>query len=161
MITAHLPAGYLTGRAFAIAGPTLWAAVLGGILPDFDLIWFYLIDDRAFHHHHYLVHVPAFWAAIALVVFPLIRVFQPRWTWPAIAFFAALFVHICLDAIAGGIKWFWPFSNELFYIVTVEAVQRHWLLNFIIHPIFLLEIAIWIAAFVVWHRTRRARQRKA
>ena len=36
----------------ACAGTLLWAAVMGGVLPDLDLIWFYLIDNRAFHHHH-------------------------------------------------------------------------------------------------------------
>lgn len=152
MITAHLPSGYITGRAFARAGPALWAAVAAGILPDLDLIWFYFIDNRAFHHHHYWVHIPAFWAAIALVTFPFLHWVKPGWMRPVLAFFAAIFVHLCLDSIAGGVKWLWPVSNHLFHLITIPAQYSHWILNFILHPVFLLELAIWAAALFLWWR---------
>ena len=116
--------------------------MLGGVLPDLDLIWFYFVDNRAFHHHHYWVHIPAFWAMVALVTFPILRVFKPTWRRAAVAFFAAILVHMCLDSVAGGVKWLWPFSDAFFQLVTVPAAQSHWILNFVLHPVFLLEIAI-------------------
>lgn len=159
MITAHLPAGYLTGRAMAPSGLVLWAAVLGGILPDLDLIWFYLIDNRAFHHHRYWVHIPGFWAMVATLCLPLARYVAPRWFWPTLAFFAAIFIHLCLDSISGGIAWLWPVSGTLFYLIEVPARQNHWVLNFILHPVFLLEILIWLIA--LWLYLREPSSRKS
>ncbi|MGK7754086.1 MULTISPECIES: metal-dependent hydrolase [unclassified Roseovarius] len=149
MITAHLPAGYVTGRAFARSGPVLWAAMLGGVLPDLDLIWFYLIDGRAFHHHHYWVHIPAFWVASAFIVLPLATWRGTQWVRPALAFFAAILVHLLLDTVAGGIKWLWPVRDRFFHLVTVPAAHAHWILNFILHPVFLAELAIWAAALLI------------
>ena len=155
MITAHLPAGYVTGRAFARSGPILWAAVLGGLLPDLDLIWFYLIDDRAFHHHHYWVHIPAFWAALAAILLSLATARGSCWSRPALSFFASILVHLLLDTVAGDIKWLWPFSDRFIHLVTVPAVHSHWILNFILHPVFLAELAIW--ALALFHLGRRHR----
>ena len=157
MITAHFPSGYVTGRAFAHSGPVLWAAMLGGFLPDLDLIWFYFIDDRAFHHHHYWVHIPAFWAVLALVTFPILKAFKPTWCRAVVAFFAAILLHMCLDSVAGGVKWLWPFSDEFFQLVTVPAAQSHWILNFVLHPVFFLEIAIWATALFFWRQSRSSK----
>ena len=51
MITAHLPSGYVLARVFRWTGLSFAAALVGATFPDIDLIWFYFIDDRAFHHH--------------------------------------------------------------------------------------------------------------
>ncbi|MEM8593156.1 MAG: metal-dependent hydrolase, partial [Pseudomonadota bacterium] len=71
MILAHLPAGYILGRALKPAPYVMPAALIGSMLPDFDLIFFYLIDDRAIHHHRYWVHIPGFWVILALIVLPI------------------------------------------------------------------------------------------
>lgn len=155
MITAHLPAGYITGRVFARAGPMIWAALAGSMLPDLDLIWFYFIDNRSLHHHHYWVHIPAFWVALALLILPLTARRTPHWLGPALAFFAALAVHLALDTISGDIKWLWPVSDRFFHLVTVPATQAHWILNFILHPVFLAELAIWAVALFLWARRQR------
>ena len=157
MITAHLPSGYITGRALAPSGPMLWAAILGGILPDLDLIWFYLIDGLAFHHHHYWVHIPGFWAFVALVTLPALAILRRAWLPAALAFFAGLTVHLLLDSIAGDIKWLWPLSDQFLHLVDVPARQSHWILNFILHPVFLAELAIWATALWLWFgQTERA-----
>lgn len=128
------------------------AAVLGGILPDFDMIWFYLIDDRAFHHHRYWVHIPAFWAMVAAVTLPLVTLFCRRFLMAAFAFFAALLVHVCLDTIGGDIMWHWPWSDNFTSLVSVPARYDNWVLNFVLHPVFLLELMIWAAALWLWFR---------
>ncbi|SLN36844.1 hypothetical protein ROA7450_01753 [Roseovarius albus] len=152
MITAHLPAGYITGRSLAHSGPVVLAAVLGGIFPDLDLIRFYFVDGRSIHHHNYWVHVPAFWAIVTLVFLilePRISASLRQCGW---AFLLAVSVHILLDGLAGGIKWLWPLSDQLYYIVTVPTRFENWILNFILHPIFLFEIAIWAVAIRLWFK---------
>lgn len=147
MITAHLPAGYLTGRAFkGRSGAIMAAALIGSILPDFDLIWFYFVDDRALHHHRYWVHAPGFWLMIAAVALPALKALYPKALRPALAFFAAVFVHLVLDTLAGSIMWLWPLSTTLYALVEVPATQSHWILSFLLHWTMLCELAIWIAA---------------
>lgn len=153
MIIAHLPSGYILGRHWAAAPMVLPAAVLGGILPDFDMIWFYGIDDRAIHHHRYWVHAPGFWAMIALVTLPAIALFARRFLMAALAFFGALLLHICLDTIAGDIMWGWPFSTDFTHLITIPARFDAWVLNFVLHPVFALELAIWAYAIWLWRRT--------
>lgn len=154
MITAHLPSGIVLGKLLPKHPWVFSAAILGAVLPDFDLIWFYFVDDRAFHHHKYWVHAPAFWAVIALITLPAVNMFARRVFSVLIAFFLGLFVHICLDSIAGDIMWAWPFSDKLYHLVSVSARYDNWILNFVLHPVFLLEISIWCWAFalIFWIR---------
>ena len=159
MITAHLPSGYIIGHRLAATRLTMAAAMIGSVFPDFDFIWYFLIDQRMINHHHYWVHIPGFWAAVALILVPLSHVLRPDWTRVALAFLAGVFVHIGLDTIAGDIKWLWPFSDQFFKLVNVPARQSHWVLNFILHPVFLAELLIWAIAIWCWiprHRRRHA-----
>ena len=137
MITAHL---------------VVPAAVLGGVFPDFDMFWFYFIDNRAIHHHRYWVHVPGFWLLLGAVLVPLIAWLGRQWLPAALAFLAAVFVHIGLDSIAGGIMWLWPFSTQLHSLFEIPARYDQWVLNFIPHPVFILELIIWAAALTLWLR---------
>lgn len=152
MITAHLPSGYILGRSWPKGRDVLAAAVLGGVLPDLDLIWFYLIDDRAFHHHRYWVHIPFFWAVVATVTLPLVYVWARQWLLAACAFFAALLLHICLDSVSGDILWHWPWDDRFTSLVSIPARFDNWVLNFILHPVFLLEVLIWSIAIRYWAR---------
>ena len=149
MLTAHLPSGYLLGRLLPKGIPYLMpAALIGAVLPDIDMIWFHLIDDRAFHHHRYWVHIPAFWAAVAIVTLPI--AWRLGYLRTAFVFFAAILMHLILDTIGGGIMWGAPFSDHLHDLVTVPARYGHWVTNFILHWTFLAELAIWIAALTLW-----------
>ena len=152
MITAHLPSGYVLGRLWPAAPLVLPAALIGGTLPDLDLIWFYLIDDRAVHHHRYWVHIPAFWAMIAAVALPLTALVARSYLMAALTFFTAVLLHICLDTIGGDVLWHWPWSDEMTSLVTVPARHGHWVLNFILHPVFALELAIWATVLLLCRR---------
>lgn len=155
MLTAHLPSGYVLGRLLPKSIPyVLPVALVGSVFPDLDMIWFHLIDDRAFHHHKYWVHIPAFWAAVAVVALPLAkwRGFLPT----ALVFFAAIFMHLVLDTVGGGIMWGAPFSNHLFELVTVPARYGHWVTNFLLHWTILAELVIWVAALYLWSTRPRA-----
>lgn len=151
MLTAHLPAGYclsrLTGKSIPGALPV---ALLFSVLPDFDLIWFYWIDDRSIHHHRYWVHIPAFW----LIAGALVTAFLWRTRYRRLVFVAmgAVLLHLVLDSLAGGILWLAPFDTTLYHLVEVQPGEYHWLLAFVVHWTFLAEITIWMAALVLLQR---------
>lgn len=150
MITAHLPSGYLlyraTGRSERLI---LGACLLGAVFPDFDLIWFYLIDDRAIHHHRNWVHAPGFWAIAALASTPLLWQLSPPLKQAGLWFFAAWFVHVCLDSIVGSVMWLWPFSDRFFQLAVVQPTHSHFVLSFMAHWSFLLEVGVWLAALAL------------
>ena len=149
MLTAHLPSGYLLARAVPKGITALMpVALVGAVFPDIDMIWFHLVDHRAFHHHFYWVHIPAFWAAVAVVVLPL-AAWAGRLATAAV-FFAAILIHLVLDSIGGGILWGAPVSDHLFTLVEVPAVRSHWVWSFIFHWTFLAELLIWGAAVLLW-----------
>lgn len=178
MFIAHLPAGYLAARAVA-AGckrympgfrwPVLLAtALFFSVLPDFDLLWFYWVDNRQVLHHRYYTHLPVFW--LVLLVPSLIFMLAARCWLLAVYTFTALFsvlTHQFLDTISGGIKWLWPMANDWTRWFTVPAIYDEWIVNFIFHWTFLLELGICLIAVFVWRqpmvasRKRNTRRQKA
>ncbi|HMS94331.1 MAG TPA: metal-dependent hydrolase [Tabrizicola sp.] len=149
MLTAHLPSGYVLARLLPKGIPYLMpAALIGSVFPDLDMIWFHLIDDRAFHHHRYSVHIPAFWLAVAAIGLPLAA--RLGYFRTALVFFAAILMHLILDTISGGILWGAPFSDHLFALVTVPADYSHWVISFILHWTFLSELVVWALALYLW-----------
>jgi inner membrane protein len=140
MLIAHLPAGYLTARAAGQRqGALLWAALLGAVFPDFDMIWFLFIDQGAIHHHKYWVHAPGFWLILGGLTLPFLRGTPRR---AALMFLAAVMGHLVLDSIRGGIMWLWPLSDDLYRLVTVQPTHSHWVLSFMAHWTFWLELAV-------------------
>ena len=149
MLTAHLPSGYVLGRLLPKSIPALMpVALVGSVFPDIDMIWFHLVDHRAFHHHRYWVHIPAFWAAVAALTLPIAwRLGHLR---TALVFFAAILMHLILDSIGGGIMWAAPVSDHLYALVTVPPTKSHWVASFILHWTFLAELTVWGAALYLW-----------
>ncbi|MCB4457260.1 metal-dependent hydrolase [Leisingera sp. McT4-56] len=155
MLTAHLPSGYVLARLAPEGHRFLMpAALLGAVLPDFDMLWFHFIDDGSIHHHLYWVHVPAFWAAVAALTLPVLAFLARALLAPALMFFAALFLHMVLDTIGGGILWAAPFDSGLYTLVEVPAAQAHWVLSFLLHWTFLLELGVWALALYLWRTGR-------
>ena len=64
MLIAHLPAGYLLTTAMQ-ARARVWSrsvmatGLVAGVLPDVDLLWFYLVGDRQVVHHASNAFLPA------------------------------------------------------------------------------------------------------
>ncbi len=156
MIIGHLPSGYILGRALGVGTPLLmFACILGAVFPDFDLLLFYLVDDRAFHHHRYWVHAPGFWLIVSGVVIPVLWMLSRPFLKVFLAFLAGAILHVLLDSIAGGIMWFWPFQNDLISLVTVQPTHSHFILSFMAHWTFWLELALWAIAIGLYLRGRR------
>jgi inner membrane protein len=163
MLIAHAPAGFITAKLlfprfrrhslplipFCVAG------VLGGIAPDFDLLYYYLIDHRAHHHHGYFTHYPLFWGVLLVAA--------AIWAWraeskriAALAFIFTLngFGHLLLDSVVGGIRWLAPFSAKSYALARVHGPLHPVWLNFVLHWSFLLELAI--VAWALWLLPGRA-----
>lgn len=120
------------------------AALIGSVAPDFDMLWFHLVDNGSLHHHRYWPHIPIIWSGIAAVV--LAAIWRTGWRSAGLSFFAAIFLHLVLDSIAGGILWAYPWNDTLYYWVEVPAAYDHWVISFVLHWTFGLEVAVWLAA---------------
>jgi membrane-bound metal-dependent hydrolase YbcI (DUF457 family) len=152
---AHLPAGWLATSALlrgrAPAPPArrrlLALGLLASVLPDFDLVWFFLVDERRHVHHAYLTHKPGAWLlalAAAALVMRMMR--ASRTAWLALAVFGAnVMLHLVLDTTAGGIRWLWPATEAEFALSHPSARYSPWYLNFVLHWTFALEVAITLA----------------
>ena len=149
MFIAHLPAGYIASKLlyprFRHHGVGLknfmWAGIGGALVPDVDLLYFYLLDHRQHHHHSYITHFPMLWIALVAI--------SSAWlSWgrskdaaalACIFSFNGLF-HMFLDTIVGDIWWLAPFVDRPFAFFSVPAVHHPWWLNFILHWSFALEL---------------------
>lgn len=146
MFIAHLPAAYVALRLWprALSRRASTAFLAGAVAPDLDLIWFYTLGARAVHHHDYITHRPALWLALLLA------------TWPhpaARALSLGALLHLALDTVTGKVAWLWPLSARATPLVAVPATQDHWVLSFLLHWSFGLELAILALATALALRT--------
>lgn len=151
MLIAHLPAGYLLARRIA---PRLAAApadarrlmavgLAASVLPDIDLVYFYLIDGRQTLHHDYWTHIPAFWLAAMLAAAGLLWLARVTVPWREfLVFLVVVFLHLALDTPTGGIAWGWPVSLHPFLLVEIPARFDWWVWSFVLHWTFLAELGI-------------------
>jgi inner membrane protein len=164
MFIGHLPAGCLAttlllDRAHAPAAARrrlLIVGLIASVLPDLDLLWFYTVGQRRQVHHAYLPHLPlacaAFFAAAALLLW-IARARRETWLGWAVAAIN-VFLHLVLDTTAGGIRWLWPSSNAEVALGHVQGRHDPWVLNFVLHWTFALEILLVVAALVLFWRRR-------
>ena len=151
MLIAHLPAGYLLARRLvprldpeaSRRRRLLAVCLVAAVLPDIDLLYFYLIDGRQTLHHEYWTHIPAFWLVSVGVAVTLFRIARAPVPWPAVAgLLAGVFLHLALDTVTGGIAWLYPWDAGRIVLVVVPARFDWWVWNFILHWSFAVEIAI-------------------
>lgn len=155
MLTAHRPSGYVPWRALPRVKWGLPAALAGAVFPDLDMIWFHFVDHRAFHHHSYWMHIPLSWLLVSAGLLPL--VWRTAWRGAALVLLGAVFLHLILDSIPGGILRGSPVSDHLSALVEVPATLDNWVWSLVLHWTFLLEVAIWLAAGLLLATGRRGR----
>jgi len=150
-LIAHLPAGWLLTRRLAPrlardAGEARRHMALGlaaSVLPDVDLLYFYLIDGRNTVHHDYWTHIPAFWPALAMLTAAVLLLARARVPWRDFAVvLAGVLLHLLLDTVAGGIAWLYPWDATRIVLVEVPARYDWWVWSFVLHWSFLPEVAI-------------------
>lgn len=163
MFIAHLPAGYLLTSAIQTGArdkslSLLATGLVASVLPDIDLFWFYLIDNRQYLHRSYITHAPAFWIGLAAVAFIAARIFRLAWAplYIGVAL-ANLMLHMMLDSVTGGLRWLWPVSNTEFGLFHIPSVYGWWVWNFVFHWTFLLEVAVCTGALLLLVRHLRTK----
>jgi len=159
MFIGHLPAGYIAAKLLfkrfanteVSARLFILAGVIGGIAPDFDMFYFYFVDNRQSHHHTYWPHYPVLWLAILAVSCAWFKLAANKSSAALMLVFSISgFIHMLLDSIVGDIWWFAPFIDKPYAMFTVEAVYKPWWLNFVLHWSFLLEILVVVWACYLW-----------
>jgi len=152
MFIAHLPAGYLLSRWRHFTPRQIPWVIAGAIAPDLDMGLFYLVHDGTVHHHLYLPHRPFVWVLVLILGLLLRR-------WPMSSALRALgcggLLHMLLDTVVGQIAWGWPFTPHAVPLVDVPATQDWWVLSFVLHWTFVVELLICAVAICVWLRSRR------
>lgn len=144
---AYIPSSQY--RAFRALG------LIGSLLSDVDMLYFYLIDNRQHLHHGYWTHIPLYCLGlfgVTLLIGRLLR--KPLVAPAATVLFSNVFVHLFLDTLVGKIPWLYPFSTYAFVLFNVPAQYGWWVWNFVFHWTFLLEITILDAALVMFLRSR-------
>ena len=160
MLIAHLPAGYIlasAARQRSAAPRIMTAALVGSVLPDFDMVYFFLTGGKV-HHHDYVSHWPLFWLALAVVALPAVGRLASRWFPTAAVFFVAVMLHMIMDTVAAPMLWLAPFDWSKFELTTVPATYSNWVVSFMLHWTFGLELLICTTALIVAVcRNRRVR----
>ncbi|MHA6263136.1 metal-dependent hydrolase [Arenibacterium sp. CAU 1754] len=154
MFIGHLPGAYLALKASPtrIAPVLFGTALVGSVLPDVDLAAFYFWHDRAFHHHEYITHRPLIWVGLLALGLILSRR-MPGTVLTGLGVGGV--IHMLLDSITGQITWGWPVSDFAQPLVVVPATRSHWILSFLTHWTFLVEITVCSVAALVWWRSSR------
>jgi inner membrane protein len=153
MFISHLPAGYIASHLYK-EPKTKWAVLIGNILPDIDLLYFYTWGERAVVHHAYPTHMPYFWIMALTLCYGLCRLFKIKSGKSLLACFTGIILHLFLDTVTGGIYWLAPLSDIEARFFDVPAKHSHWTLNFILHWTFWIEIAIILIASILFIRNR-------
>jgi len=133
--------------------------MLGAIAPDFDLLYFYLVDNGRHNHHSYVTHFPLTWALMFAAAALWYRASRQHRNIALLLLAFALngFIHMVLDSFVGRIMWLAPFGDTMFSLYRVAREYDPWWANFLLHWTFLLELAITGWAALLWWRQRHAR----
>jgi len=156
MFIGHLPAGYVLTKALQKRFKTdryLWLGLVASILPDVDILYFYLVDNRQTLHHSYWIHIPFYWLVMAAATFLILWSLKKKdCMMAAVVFFGNILLHLILDTLVGKIQWLYPFTDKAYYLFDVPAVYGFWPYNFIFHWTFLFEVGIMIWAIILFIR---------
>lgn len=162
MILAHLPAGYIAAKLLHKhfqANCACWkyflaVALIGSIAPDLDLLYFMVDANRPYHHHAYWSHFPIVWGSLLLIAGIWYRLAEKKkMAALAVMFTLCGFIHICLDSVAGSIRWAYPFNTLPYSLITVPRVTGSRRLDYLVHWSSWLELIPIMWAAILWRAT--------
>lgn len=131
----------------------LMGAVMG-MLPDLDMLWFYFVDHRQYHHHVYVPHWPIVWLSISVLALVWYGIKQSKAAACAVLLGLTGISHMVLDSVVGDIGWLKPWHDGLYAMFEVSNRYSPWQLNFIIHWSFAMELGLLLLAVWQWRRKR-------
>lgn len=173
MLSAHIPSGYLIAHHVPPANSPTFGMVgfviAGSLLPDIDMIAFFLLDHGSFHHRHYWTHIPMFWLIVFAMTLSALSLFESLVSLPSshkymTLFFGGILGHLLVDTFTGPVLWLYPLTTTPFELIEVPATRSHWVLSYILHWSFAAEIALWLGAawtFAVMQTKKRRAGRHA
>ena len=165
MLIAHIPAGYITSKVASKTvkkehTPSLViSSFIFSVWHDLDLIYFYFFDSTKTFHHLYFPHLPIVMITAFIVTLPLycLKKFE-KFRIYHILFFVNWLIHLILDTFTGGIAWLYPFNNEIFLFIDIPANFNHWIISFILHWSFVIELVFVAVALILFLKTVKRRQ---
>ena len=149
MLIAHGPSGYIVSKIVKRKSNASFVvcSLIFSLWPDLDLIYYYIFDKAKTFHHTYFPHLPIVLFACFIVTIPLINTVHFKHLKEYyIIFFANWALHLILDTFTGGILWLYPFSSKLFALFVIPPTSPNWVVSFILHWSFLIELAIVLSA---------------
>jgi len=133
--------------------------LVGSLLPDLDIFYFYYIDLRQHLHHGYWTHMPLYWFLLFLLsLMAALILKKPGLRSATVVVFSNVCLHLVLDTIVGKVRWLAPFSSRDFVMFDVPAQYTWWIWNFILHWSFLFEVVILAGAGVLFTVSMRKKQ---
>lgn len=160
MLIAHAPAVYVVLRLFNKYKKQNISYLKYGFIfslwPDLDLLYFYLFDNRNTLHHFYFPHIPLF-LLLSCCFIPVLKRFNitKRNLHLYYLFLINWFIHLILDTVSGGVSWLYPFSNKLLVLIKIPANYSHWIISFVLHWSFLIEMSIVMCGIILFFRKLR------
>lgn len=168
MFLAHLPASYLLSCSL-LALPAaadlphdqkrrlLITGTLAGILPDLDVLYFYLLSNQHIGHRAFPSHWPQLWLLMCILVAVATTMLRNReWFWHNWFLLSGVQLHFLLDTIAGPIRWLAPFNHTRFTLFHVPRQPGWWVWSYVVHFSAWLEVILIVAAaWLAWHTHRR------
>jgi inner membrane protein len=170
MLIAHAPAGYLITRILSrtifkkyvhpertdrFYQVLMFTGIIGGIFPDFDFLYQFFFDSKVATHHSYITHIPVFWISIWCMFVLLGKIRNDiRISIVGTTLCASALFHLVCDTLTGVIYWFYPLSGRSVNILKVADIHVWWVNNYMYHWTFLIEIALVIAAMIVFLRIK-------
>ncbi len=153
MIIAHGPLGYLITyslrrwwQSALTAGQRrvlYFTAFIGGIFPDIDLFYFYLVDSTV-SHRQLLTH--SILPYSILLMLGCIGIFGVRklrfYGWLCFVFALGAYSHIAADMIVGMAALLNPFSIEMYGLVSIAWYRDSWFMRYNLVTNFTLEFII-------------------
>ena len=156
MLIAHIPSGYIIAKIFKQEKKSVVvSSLIFSVWPDLGLIYFYLFDSSV-SHRHFFPHLPIVMVSAFFITLPLYRtkVFEKIRIY-YVLFFVNWLVHLILDTFTERIFWLYPLSNHGFQLIEVPAVFSHWIISFVLHWSFAVELAIAAFALILFLRIRK------
>ena len=155
MLIAHMPAGYIVSKIANKKTSSLYTicGLIFSVWPDLDLFYYYFFDKTGTFHHTYFTHLPFVAVISFLIMFSLTFIKGLKKHCPYYwLFYINWGVHLVCDTFTGGIAWLYPFNDMLFTIINIPPISPNWVISFIFHWSFTIEIAIVIWAVVLFSK---------
>lgn len=160
MIFAHGPAGFLiakvTSKTQLFAKLTTWKlfaiGFLGGIFPDIDLFYYYLVDATE-SHRTFLTHAPLPYLILLLLAALFYKATKQPKTLYAVVFSFGALSHLVTDSLSSKLGWLQPFSEKLYGAADLGISTLN---NNLFFANFLMEGIIFFFFFyvLIWMYTR-------